>query len=151
MPAASWRRPEAETKARSSRRKRYGLLGASGWCSTGAAELQEQRAHDQFAGAGRRRPDLWRRRRSVLGEESRLRARERKRESVNGLPGFKKARRFFSSSRGSRRWRGGARCLACAATPRHGFSGGENDGADRWDPPVSGSAEAVRSDSARVG
>ena len=26
-----------------------------------------------------------------------------------------------------------------------GFSGGENDGADRWDPPVSGGGEAARS------
>ena len=145
MPAASWRRPEAETKARSTRRRRYGLLGASGWCSTGAAELQEQRAHDQFAGAGRKRPYSRRRRRNELGGEWRLRARESERGEMGGVDGFIKPRRCFRSCQGGARWRGYARARMRGDSATRPQRREEDGGADRWGPPVSGSGEAARS------
>ena len=151
MPAASWRRPEAETKARSSRRRRHGLLGASGWCSTGAAELQEQRAHDQFAGAGRRRPYSRRRRRNELGGEWRLRARESERREMGGVDGFIKPRRCFRSCQRGARWRGYARARMRGDSATRPQRREEDGGADRWGPPVSGGGEAARSGSGASG
>ena len=87
MAAASWRRPEAVTKTRASRRRSYGRLGAPGQGLTAAPELQEHPTPNLVAGGGRRRPDLKRRRRSTLGEEMGIAGeRERKRE-IEGAHG----------------------------------------------------------------
>ena len=153
----SWRRPEAETKTRSSRRRRHERLGAPGRCATAAPELQEHYAQDNVAGGGRRRPDLKRRRpdlkrrrRSNRGEEKGIVGeRERKRESERVHGRDKDRAILLEQTRKQEVARARLRGTREEAPASSASAPLGSDGADRSDPPVSGSAEAVRSDSTR--
>ena len=147
MPAASWRRPEAETKTRSSRRRRHERLGAPGRCATAAPELQEHPTPSHVVGGGRRRPDLKRRRRSKLGEERAIAGeRERKRE-IEGAREVHKDQAILLEPTG----RQSVARLGCVARGRERQRAQpqrreDEGGADRRAPLVSGGDEAARSD-----
>ena len=148
MPAASWRRPEAETRTRLTRRRRYGRLEAPGRCATAAPELQEHPTPSHGVGGGRRRPDLRRRRRNVLGEERAIageRERKRRIERARGVYIGPAILLEVTGRQEVERLRSLPRTRGDTATwlQRREVEGG----ADRRDPPVSGRSEAARSDS----
>ena len=147
-PEWSSRRPEAETKVRSSRRRRHGRLEASGRGSKVAPELQEHPTQSHVVGGGRTRPDWRRRRRSKLGEEKGIAGeRERKRESERAPELDKALAILLVWSRrpevARARLRGMREKRQRARLQRREVEGG----ADKRDPPVSGRSEAARSDS----